>query len=141
MTGDEVLCGTGWGSWTDVLALLAGWDATWSDLDGAHVGAVPDEPPKGTHLWAWRGDAWARVRIDEDEAVVGVLHPEGHCPQNGECPGARVAAASETSAASWPEPHVRLPDTLRSTRWLVRTVHEGVTMTFVRQAEGVNRSS
>lgn len=134
MTESDVLCGTGWVSWADVRRLLDGCDAAWSDLEGAHLGTMPDEAPTGTHLWAWRGNAWARVRIDDDEAVAAFLHPAGDCPQASGCSATVVARSSQKPASSWPESHVRLSDTVRGTQWLVRTVNEGVTTTFVRRA-------
>ena len=141
MTESDVLCGTGWVPWAAVRELLGGWDAAWSDLAGAHLGVLPEEAPSATHLWAWRGDVWARVRIDDDEAVAGLLHPVGQCPQPGECSGTAVATTTQTPASSWPEKHIRLAETLRSIHWQVRTVSEGVTTTFVRQGERVYRSS
>lgn len=134
MSDQATLCGTGWVPWHDVRALLDGWDAAWSDLDGAHLGQVPLDMPAGTHLWAWRGDFWARVRIDEDEAVVGMLHPPGQCPRGDTCSGTVVTTTPASSASSWHEQHIRLPDVLRDTTWLVRHVHEGVGTAFVRQA-------
>lgn len=134
MSEQATLCGTGWVPWHEVHTLLDGWDSVWSDLDGAHVGVIPVETPTGTHLWAWRGDTWARVRVDEDEAVVGLLHAPGQCPRGDACSGTLVTTTPATQASSWQEPHIRLPDALRATPWMVRHVREGVGTAFVRQA-------
>ncbi len=40
MSTDLVLCGTGWTTWTQATALLNGWQASWADLAGAHLGRL-----------------------------------------------------------------------------------------------------
>jgi hypothetical protein len=134
MSTTATLCGTGWITWPEVRTVLAGWEATWSDLDGAHLGELPEEIPAGTHLWAWQADVWARVRIDDDQAVIGLLHPAGQCPRGDACPGAPVTTTPEITAAGWPDQHIRLPVALRSSQWLIRHVREGVSTAFHRQA-------
>ena len=83
------LFGFGRVTWDDALTLLDGFSAMWADLDGWHVdgGPLPEQMPLATHVWAWDhdGNRWARLRIDSDAVVVGLL------------------AASRTSISS-PEP-------------------------------------
>jgi hypothetical protein len=128
-----MICGTGWGTWAQRRAALADWTAVWSDVTGAHLAAPPAEAPVGaTHLWAWSGDLWARVRIDEGDAVIGYLHPEGQCPRGAvDCPDAQLSRP--VLARSWAEAHVDVGE-LRDVTWRVVDVVDGVAATFVRAA-------
>jgi hypothetical protein len=50
-------------SWAEVRALLEGCTAVWGDLDGMHLAEpLPSQAPAYTHLWAWHGPVYARVR-------------------------------------------------------------------------------
>lgn len=60
-------------SWPQVARILAGSEAAWADYDGFHIGAPPTSPPPYTHLWAWTTDWLARIRIDGQNAIAGVL--------------------------------------------------------------------
>jgi hypothetical protein len=60
-------------AWPDVIRLLAGAQAAWADYDGFHVGPPPQSPPPYSHLWAWTADWLARLRIDGQHAIAGVL--------------------------------------------------------------------
>lgn len=59
--------------WPQVARLLMGSRAAWADYDGFHVGAPPASPPPYSHLWAWTADWLARIRIDGQDAIAGVL--------------------------------------------------------------------
>lgn len=134
MSGHVRICGTGWGAWQDQADRLAGWAAAWSDVTGAHLSTVPPRAPVGaTHLWAWSGEVMARARIDDDEAVVGFLHPAGACPLGAHsCPEAIVS--QPRVARSWAEAHVDVAD-LRDVTWRIIEVVDGVATTFLRPAE------
>lgn len=61
--------------WTEVVTHLTNARALWQDLDGVHVGPLPENAPHTSILWAWACDGgnWAaRVRIDADD--VAYLH-------------------------------------------------------------------
>lgn len=73
----RLLRGHGRLPWPEVSALLEGWQAFWCDLDGPHLGDPPAGAPAYTHLWAWRGADRARVRIDGQHGIVGMLLAEG----------------------------------------------------------------
>jgi hypothetical protein len=81
MTG--TLIGYGRIGWGQVGRMLAGSQAAWADYDGFHIGAPPGSPPPYSHLWAWTPDWLARLRVDGQDAIAGVLalraEPE-NCP-------------------------------------------------------------
>jgi hypothetical protein len=84
-TGD--LFGYGRRRWTEIRELLAGFAAIWGDLDRMHLAEpLPPEAPAYTHLWAWREQVYARVRIDptSDQHVLGVLKVAGDPPPGGQ---------------------------------------------------------
>ncbi len=70
---------TGWGQ---VARMLAGATAAWADYDGFHLGAPPGSPPPYSHLWAWTARWLARVRVEGQHAITGVLALGGE-PENG----------------------------------------------------------
>ena len=57
--------------------MLNGAQAAWADYDGLHLGAAPHSPPPYSHLWAWTADWLARIRIDGQHAIAGVLALNG----------------------------------------------------------------
>lgn len=60
--------------WPELVTDLAGWHAAWADLDGFHLtDALPDELPLTSHLWAWTGNGWLRVRADGDSWWASAL--------------------------------------------------------------------
>lgn len=66
--------------WATVQAEVGDATCVWSDLSGMHVGALPDQQPIATHLWAWRGQTAWRLRLDLD-IVIGArltLDAAGH---------------------------------------------------------------
>lgn len=65
--------GLGWVPWARARAEFARMTCAWADLDGWHIAAAPDNPPLTTHLWAWSPGRWARVRMDGESGVVGLL--------------------------------------------------------------------
>lgn len=59
--------------WPQVTRLLAGSQAAWADYHGFHFGTPPESPPPYSHLWAWTEDWLARIRVDGQHAVAGIL--------------------------------------------------------------------
>lgn len=126
------ICGDGWRAWEPTRDALAGWRCVWIDLAGPHVDQLPASAPDATHVWAWRGDCWARVRIDEGEAIVGFLHGDGNCPASRtDC--SAVAVSEVMLADTWSEPHLRVGDQAGA-KWEVIEIVEGVATQFVRLA-------
>ncbi|HEY9390503.1 MAG TPA: hypothetical protein VIR27_12170 [Mycobacteriales bacterium] len=60
--------------WVRVRAELAGYTCAWVDRYGLRVGEPPAEPPVSTHLWGWSEGRYVRVRVNGNDAYVGVLH-------------------------------------------------------------------
>jgi hypothetical protein len=66
-------------TWSAIRSLVGDRTCAWGDLDGFHVGAVPDSAPSYSHFWSWQDtenghETWLlRARIDGDEAIVGLL--------------------------------------------------------------------
>lgn len=134
MSGELAICGTGWVPWPEFRALVPDWQAIWVDFDGPHVGAVPAEAPQASHLWAWSGDTWVRVRIEDGHAVAGFLHPSAQCPRrHGEHAQVRVSGIQRTP--SWQEHHINVGD-LRDQIWEMLEVHDEVASVFVRAGQG-----
>jgi hypothetical protein len=71
--GTATLIAYGRVAWDHVTLMLSGALAAWADYDGFHIGAAPNSPPPYSHLWAWTTDWLARIRIDDQHAIVGVL--------------------------------------------------------------------
>lgn len=61
--------------WESVRAQLGESMCAWADYSGFQVGRCPETAPPYTHLWAWSSDRnkLFRVRIDDDEGIVGEL--------------------------------------------------------------------
>ena len=69
---------TGYGqlAWSDVVKHLQGLTCAWADYEGFHVKRDgPTTAPPYTHVWAWKDDdsLLVRVRIDDDQGIVGTL--------------------------------------------------------------------
>jgi hypothetical protein len=81
--GTATLIAYGRLAWNQATRMLAGTEAAWADYDGFHIGAPPESPPPYSHLWAWTTDWLARIRIDGQHAIAGLLilrrQPE-NCP-------------------------------------------------------------
>jgi hypothetical protein len=60
-------------TWDQITRMLAGAQAAWADYDGFRIGAAPESPPPYSHLWAWTADWLARIRVDGQHAIAGVL--------------------------------------------------------------------
>jgi len=75
--GTATLIAYGRVAWDQITRLLAGAQAAWADYDGFHVGAPPQSPPPYSHLWAWTADWLARIRVDGQHAIAGVLALHG----------------------------------------------------------------
>jgi hypothetical protein len=71
--GTATLIAYGRVAWPQVTRLLTGAQAAWADYDGFHIGTPPQSPPPYSHLWAWTADWLARIRIDNQDAITGVL--------------------------------------------------------------------
>lgn len=126
-------CGTGWLSWDEARAAMVGWQGVWVDLAGPHLGPLPDQAPHASHIWAWCADSWARIRVDEGEAVIGRLHPDDFCPAGGTACQATVVSQVR-QAGTWSEPHIRVADMAGKT-WEICEAAEGVSALFVRLAQ------
>lgn len=75
MTG-WYLIGLGRLPWPGIRDLCSGMTCAWADYDGFHrqqQPQLPDQAPPYSHVWAWGSDHAVRVRLDQDEGVVGVL--------------------------------------------------------------------
>ena len=80
-TGTATLIAYGRIPWDQTTPLLAGTQAAWADYDGFHIGAPPQSAPPYSHLWAWTEDWLARIRIDGQHTITGILalhHPPGN---------------------------------------------------------------
>jgi hypothetical protein len=75
--GTATLIAYGRVPWDQVVRMLAGAQAAYADYDGFHVGDTPPAPPPYSHLWAWTSDWLARIRIDGQHAIAGVLALRG----------------------------------------------------------------
>ncbi len=75
--GTATLIAYGRVAWDRVARMLAGAQAAWADYDGFHVGEPPESPPPYSHLWAWTADWLARIRIDGQDVIAGVLALRG----------------------------------------------------------------
>ncbi|MDQ1248013.1 MAG: hypothetical protein QG597_2385 [Actinomycetota bacterium] len=64
-------------TWAELLVLAEGLTCAWADHDDWQTGPCPDTAPAYTHLWGWSPDRLLRVRIDEADAVVAELTPDG----------------------------------------------------------------
>lgn len=115
-------CRVGQMAWGEVRTVLAGASASWQDLDGFHLEAIPDTQPPTSILWAWRHgetetQAWV-VRIDRATILVAsadvpteAWRPllawkdnEGQVRQARFATGAAVARLSDLEALYWREP-------------------------------------
>lgn len=125
-------CGTGWLTWPQARSAMAGWQGVWVDLSGPHLGELPELAPQTTHIWAWNGPAWARIRVDEGEAVIGLLHPDQCCPTgSSQCRSTPVGEVM--TAGTWSEAHIRVAD-MAGAAWEVLEAQEGIAALFVRLA-------
>ncbi|MDG4820190.1 MULTISPECIES: hypothetical protein [unclassified Micromonospora] len=90
--------------WHHLAATLTGADGTaWADYDGFHIGAPPTSPPPYTHLWAWTTNWLLRARLDNDTAIVGVLHLDNATPPLEPQPVAvETIAYTIRHAHTWP---------------------------------------
>ncbi|WP_432902537.1 hypothetical protein ACQP1S_02605 [Micromonospora matsumotoense] len=109
-TASGVLHSHGRIPWQHLAAALAEADGTaWADYDGFHIGAPPASPPPYTHLWAWTTDWLLRARLDDDTAIVGVLHLGSATPRLDPPP---IAAEPITytihHARTWPAQEKRV---------------------------------
>lgn len=75
--GSAPLIAYGRVGWDQVARMLAGAQSAWADYDGFHVGETPASLPPYSHLWAWTEDWLARIRIDGQHAIAGVLALRG----------------------------------------------------------------
>lgn len=89
-------------SWAELLQALGdAWTASWADHHGFHQEALPAEPPRTTHLWAWRTGSWLRARIDHDSWWAALL-----------------TAGSPATAPLWKEPEpIEQPDITWFQNW------------------------
>jgi len=67
------LHGFGLVPWQQVRQLCAGLTCAWADYTGFPQGQCPAQAPPYSHLWGWSATRLARVRIDGDLGVVGLL--------------------------------------------------------------------
>lgn len=76
--------------------------------EGRRGGAdqLPSEVPQPTHPWAWDDDRCVRVRIDETDALVAVLHPDG---RSGAPVNARIRLKLLWEPEDEQSAHVRIP--------------------------------
>jgi hypothetical protein len=81
--GTAALIAYGRLTWDQAAPMLAGTQAAWADYDGFHIGPPPGSPPPYSHLWAWTPDWLARIRIDGQHAITGILALHG---QPANCP-------------------------------------------------------
>lgn len=107
------LRGLGRVPWAAVTEELATMTCSWADLEGWHVEAAPGRAPVATHLWGWSGPRWARVRVDGDEAIVGILDMDHGAD------GEEVSVTRQHSVL-WDVDDPRIPAT--SLHWLGMTV-------------------
>jgi len=107
-TGTAELIGYGRISWDQLTSILTSAQAAWADYDGFHLGPVPPAPPPYSHLWAWTDHWLARVRIDQDTAILGVLALNGKPhPVPPDSPTETVTY-QVARAATWPPDEKRV---------------------------------
>jgi hypothetical protein len=108
LEGTATLIGYGRISWADARLLLTGAEAAWADYEGFHIGPPPQTPPPYSHLWAWTGQWLARLRIDDQTAIVGVLAltaaPASGPPGRDPLP----VSFSRSSSSTWPSNEKRV---------------------------------
>lgn len=123
--------------WAEILSLLDDYSAVWGDLDGMHLAEpVPPDAPAYTHLWAWRNQVYARIRIDltSDRHVLGVLVVAGDPPPGGE-PEGRVEAEVQPVRGWGTDPRVpNLRGDLREPRLERLVTRHPAPVTFVGPA-------
>ncbi|HSV64351.1 MAG TPA: hypothetical protein VLJ59_00395 [Mycobacteriales bacterium] len=120
-------------SWSDAVAgPFAATTCLWQDLDGLHVEAAPELPPRTSHLWGWTATGrMVRVRLDGDTAYVATCEPtagqrtEPWNPEYG-----RVLGAAR-------QPTVRPHLGKRYVQVIVDGIADGAgPITFIRPANG-----
>lgn len=114
--------------WPAIHEVLQTMTCAWADYEGFHVGTVPDEPPPYTHVWAWASDSWARVRVDGDGGIVGVLRP----PDDAR---GILIEVTERTARVWSSEDLRvgpLPPEVVVPRATLLITDESLPITFVK---------
>ena len=138
---DGTLFGYGRMTWSDAQELLEGFRAAWSDLDGWHVdnGALPDRVPVATHVWAWDtgSDRWARLRIDHDSVIVGVLVGPGGTHPATDGLEAEAVTYTVSRGVPWHEDQQIPPrgEAIRHLRFEVAEVQGVKAIDFVRLSD------
>ncbi len=133
--GTATLIAYGRVAWDQITGMLAGAQAAWADYDGFHIGAAPESPRPYSHLWAWTTDWLARIRIDGNHAIAGVLALRG---QPGNPPPEQWrqdVQFHEVQSRTWPPAEKRVgplsPDVAGQLADLY-LVHGERSVTFVR---------
>jgi hypothetical protein len=102
------LIGYGRVAWDVVTGMLDGAEAAFADYSGFHIGPPPDTPPPYTHLWAWTSQWLARVRIDGQTAIIGILALTGE-PDPAPPAQSREAVHYQCARArTWPHSEKRV---------------------------------
>jgi hypothetical protein len=132
------LVGHGRMRWPEARAVLDGLSCAWADLEGWHQGLeCPVERPLATHLWGWSSDRWARVYLDGDTAVVGVLSAV-------EPPEGEPVEVELLDGRPWGEDEQRLPRDARrwgATRPVLLEVRGLTRCTFIHLGEPIGAES
>lgn len=102
---DATMVGLGRLPWGEVVEACTEMTCAWADYAGFHIGPCPDAPPPYSHLWGWStdGQTLVRVRVDDQEGIVGLLYLGGGVPQSAPLVE-RVKTRTEP-ALTWPENH------------------------------------
>ena len=126
-------------AWDQVSRMLTGAQAAWADYEGFHICPPPASPPPYSHLWAWTGDWLARIRIDGQHAVTGVLALNG---QPGNCPPEQWrqdVQVQHVRSQTWPQAEKRVgpltPEVAdRSADLYLVTGERSIAFVMIRQA-------
>ena len=116
-------------AWDQITRMLAGAQAAWADYDGFHVGAAPESPPPYSHLWAWTAGWLARIRVDGQHAIAGVLALRGQPGNSPPSSGDRTSSSIRSGHTSGPQPRSgsarsdpRSPDGSQTCTWSLASV-------------------
>ena len=106
--GTAQLLGYGRISWDQLTGLLAEAETAWADYSGFHIGPVPAEPPPYSHLWAWTSQWLARTRIDNGNAITGVLVLGSKPPSGPAVISRETVRFQRARATTWPQAEKRV---------------------------------
>lgn len=106
--GAATLIAYGRVGWPQVTRMLTGSQAAWADYDGFHFGTPPESAPPYSHMWAWAEDWLARIRLDGQHVIVGVLSLGGQPASLPPEQWREEVAFREVRSQTWPPTEKRV---------------------------------